>query len=57
MLLRRIWEAQQEQERQQAGAAGAEGGTSEAEGAAAAQQIGMVQQQLVEWYIEQQLHR
>jgi len=66
MLLKRLWEAQQQQERerqQQAEAAAASAGTSsmevdgEAPSAPPLQRAGMVQKELVDWYITKQLER
>jgi hypothetical protein len=63
MLLKRLWEVQQEQERarqqqQQQAAAGSSG--MEVDGEAAAPQLqraGIVQKDLVDWYMEGQLQR
>ncbi|WIA33122.1 hypothetical protein OEZ86_006274 [Tetradesmus obliquus] len=65
MLLRRLWEIQQEQERAAAAAAGeAEAAAGmEVDGEAAApppsreQRAGVVQKELVEWYMQKQLER
>lgn len=56
MLLRRLWEVQQEQERQQAAPAEE---SMEVESAAAPvlQKSGVVQRELVDWYMEKQLQR
>jgi hypothetical protein len=66
MLLRRLWEIQQEQERQAAaaGEAAAAAAGMEVEGEEAAvppapreQRAGVVQKELVEWYMQKQLER
>jgi hypothetical protein len=64
MLLRRLWEIQQEQERQAAAAGEAEAAAGmEVDGDAAAappsreQRAGVVQKELVEWYMQKQLER
>jgi hypothetical protein len=65
MLLRRLWEIQQEQERQAAAASEAEAAAGmEVDGDAAAppppsrkQRAGVVQKELVEWYMQKQLER
>jgi hypothetical protein len=65
MLLKRLWEVQQQQERErqqqqeeQQAAAGSSG--TDVDGAAAAaplQRAGIVQRELVDWFITQQLQR
>jgi hypothetical protein len=64
MLLRRLWEIQQEQERQAAAASEAEAAAGmEVDGDAAPappsreQRAGVVQKELVEWYMQKQLER
>jgi hypothetical protein len=65
MLLRRLWEIQQEQEREAAAAGEAEAAAGmEVDGDAAAppppsreQRAGVVQKELVEWYMQKQLER
>jgi hypothetical protein len=64
MLLRRLWEIQQEQERQPAAASEAEAAAGmEVDGDAAPappsreQRAGVVQKELVEWYMQKQLER
>jgi hypothetical protein len=65
MLLKRLWEVQQQQERERqeqeaAAAAGSSGMQVDGEAAAAAaplQRAGVVQKDLVDWYMTSQLQR
>lgn len=66
MLLKRLWEVQQEQERerqrqqeeQEQAAAGSSGMEVDGQAATAPlQKAGIVQKELVDWYISQQLQR
>jgi hypothetical protein len=64
MLLKRLWEVQQQQERerqeQDVAAAGSSGMQVDGEAAAAAaplQRAGVVQKDLVDWYMTNQLQR
>lgn len=59
MLLRRLWEIQQDQERKHAAAAAAAENDMEVDGAAdqPMHKSGVVQKDLVDWYFEKQLQR
>jgi hypothetical protein len=64
MLLKRLWEVQQQQERErqqqqeeQQAAAGSSGMDVDGQAAAPLQRAGIVQRELVDWFITQQLQR
>lgn len=61
MLLKKLWEVQQEQERerqqQEEAAAGSSGMDVDGQAAAPLQKAGIMQKDLIDWYITKQLER